>query len=216
MKAGESRTLVGMGLVVLFTLAGTGSFAAARWLVLAQAVAGPSSARRAGVSPGSVAADQGLARAPQAKARPQAAPAAVTLASTTGEVELPPDLSPLDTLCLQRGMPAVMLRGRLMAELRGWAQAARQACWRDGRADPSELLIRVQVQSAPSLIRVGDIARAVPHNGAPVAEEVLACVDRELRRHENSEIAAPGAEFPRFAGPVDLRLRLGDGSFCSN
>jgi hypothetical protein len=214
MKAGESRTLVGIGLVVSLMLAGTGSYAAARWLVLSQAAAEPSPARRAGVLPVSVATDQGPDRAPLD--RPQVAGGAITLASTAGEVELPSDLSPLDNLCLERGMPAVMLRGRLMGELRGWAQAAKQACWREGRADPSELLVRVQVQSAPSLIRVGQIDRVSPYNGAPVAEDVLACVDRELRRRENSQIVTRGAEFPAFEGPVEVRLRLGDGSLCPN
>jgi hypothetical protein len=214
MKAGEVRLLAGLGLVISLMFVGTGSYAAARWVVLSRAAAAPSPAGRAAVS----TATHAVAEAPAAGRLhpPAAAPVAGPLAAATREVSLPQDLSPLDNLCLERGLPAVLLRGRVLAELRGWTQAARKACWRDGRTDRSEILIRFQVQSAPSIIRVGHIARAVPYNGAPVADDVLACVDRELRRHENSEIQMRGAGFPPFDGPVDLRLRLGDGTLCSN
>jgi hypothetical protein len=214
MKAAQSRSLVGLGLIVSLMLAGTGSYAAARWLVLSQAPVLPSTAGQAAVSTAAKPAAEG--RASRRHQHPEAGPVAGPLAASASEVSLPPDLSPLDNLCLERGLPAVLLRGQLLAELRGWAQGAKQACWRGDRADPSEILIRFQVQSAPSLIRVGQIAKAVPHNGAPVAADVLACVDRELRGRENSEIRAPGAGLPPFEGPVDVRLRLDDGSFCSN
>jgi hypothetical protein len=99
--------------------------------------------------------------------------------AVAAEVQLPPDLSPLDQLSLEQGGPALLLRGKVMGTIKEWGKAARTACLREAGGDrqpldPSEVQAVYRVKSDGASIAFERLLEVAPHNGAPVPESVLA------------------------------------------